>query len=106
MHAILHGYCSPVQTKSILNRTSCGTSDCIMNNKTFMYYIFLGNAAVTLQFEGETDHLVTTTSAVLVQNELFVMAGRLIGHSIINGGLSLSGLHLVVVHALTGGSKS
>ncbi len=56
-------------------------------------------------FEGETDHLVPTTSAVLVESELFVMAGRLIGHSVNNGGPTLSGLSLAVVHALTGGSK-
>ncbi|XP_016523364.1 uncharacterized protein LOC103133377 isoform X2 [Poecilia formosa] len=56
-------------------------------------------------FEGETDHLVPTTSAVLVESELFVMAGRLIGHSLINGGPTLSGISLAVVHALTSGSK-
>ncbi|XP_032435724.1 uncharacterized protein LOC116730529 isoform X4 [Xiphophorus hellerii] len=64
-----------------------------------------GNAAVTAMFEGETDHLVPTTSAVLAESELFVMAGRLIGHSLINGGPTLSGISLAVVHALTSGSK-
>lgn len=60
---------------------------------------------MTAMFEGETDHLVPTTSAVLAESELFVMAGRLIGHSLINGGPTLSGISLAVVHALTSGSK-
>lgn len=60
---------------------------------------------MTALFEGETDHMVPTASAVLIQSDIFVMAGRLIGHSIINGGPNLSGISLAVVHALTGGPK-
>lgn len=55
-------------------------------------------------FKGETDHLVPTTSAVLFESELFVVAYRLIGHSVINGCPTLSGLNLALVYALTGGS--
>lgn len=67
--------------------------------------MYSGNASETTLFEGETDHLVPTTSAVLVESEMFIMAGRMIGHSLINGGPALSGLSLAVVSALTGGSK-
>ncbi|XP_076829455.1 uncharacterized protein LOC143475488 [Brachyhypopomus gauderio] len=64
-----------------------------------------GNAAETTMFEGERDHLVPSTSAVLVESELFIMAGRMMGHSIINNGPTMSGLSLAVVNALTGGTK-
>lgn len=71
----------------------------------FLFLHFLGNSAVTAMFEGEADHLAPTTSAVLVESELFIMVGRLIGHSLINGGPTLSGLSMAAVHALTSGSK-
>ncbi|XP_058636673.1 uncharacterized protein LOC131543396, partial [Onychostoma macrolepis] len=64
-----------------------------------------GNAAETTLFEGEIDHLLPTASAVLVESELFEMAGRMIGHSLINQGPALSGLSLAIVHSLTGGTK-
>lgn len=49
-------------------------------------------------FEGEMDHLLPTATAVLVESELFVMAGRMIGHSLINQGPALSGLSLAIIH--------
>ncbi len=68
-------------------------------------FFLSGNAAETTLFEGEMDHLLPTASAVLVESELFVMAGRMIGHSLINQGPALSGLSLAIVHSLTGGTK-
>ncbi|XP_046890712.1 uncharacterized protein LOC124477148 isoform X1 [Hypomesus transpacificus] len=65
----------------------------------------LGNAAVTTMFEGQTDHLVPALSAALIDSDLFLMAGRMIGHSAIHGGPTLSGLSLAVVDSLRYGSK-
>ncbi|XP_049335358.1 uncharacterized protein LOC111196174 isoform X3 [Astyanax mexicanus] len=65
----------------------------------------LGNAAETLLFEGEPDHLVPAASTVLLESDLFRMAGRILGHSVINGGPTLSGLSRAVVSALTNCQK-
>nr|XP_055057119.1 uncharacterized protein LOC129441489 [Misgurnus anguillicaudatus] len=64
-----------------------------------------GNAAETTLFEGEIDHLLPTASAVLLESDLLVMAGRMIGHSLINQGPALSGLSLAIVYSLTSGTK-
>ncbi|KAK0136708.1 hypothetical protein N1851_027115 [Merluccius polli] len=65
----------------------------------------MGNAAVTALFEGETDHLVPSLSAALLECDLFMMAGRMVGHSAIHGGPTLSGLSPAVIDALTCGAK-
>ncbi|KAK7882204.1 hypothetical protein WMY93_028378 [Mugilogobius chulae] len=62
------------------------------------FLLNFGNAAATPLFEGETDHLVPTAMSVVSESELFVMAGRIIGHSIVHGGPAMSGLSLAVVH--------
>ena len=54
-------------------------------------------------FEGQTDHLVPALFAALIDSDLFLMAGRMIGHSAIHGGPSLSGL--AVLDALRYGTK-
>lgn len=64
-----------------------------------------GNTAVTTLFEGQADHLVPSLSAALLECDLFVMAGRMVGHSAIHGGPPLSGLSLAVIEALTCGAK-
>lgn len=56
----------------------------------------------TLLFEGQPDHLIPSTSQVLVQNEMFVVAGRMIGHSFLHGGPRLNGISPAVVHVLLG----
>ncbi|KAK0149957.1 hypothetical protein N1851_009281 [Merluccius polli] len=65
----------------------------------------MGNAAVTALFEGQTDHLVPSLSAALLECDLFLMAGRMVGHSAIHGGPTLSGLSPAVIDALTCGAK-
>lgn len=60
---------------------------------------------MTTMFEGQTDHLVPALSAALIDSDLFLMAGRMIDHSAIHGGPTLSGLSLAVVDALRYGSK-
>ncbi|KAL6459467.1 hypothetical protein MHYP_G00329390 [Metynnis hypsauchen] len=60
-----------------------------------------GNAAETLLFEEEPEHLVPAASPVLLESDLFRMVGRILGHSVINGGPTLPGLSRAVVSALT-----
>ena len=62
---------------------------------------YSGNAAVTALFEGQTDHLVPSLSAALLECDLFMMAGRMVGHSAIHGGPTLSGLSPAVIDAVT-----
>ncbi|KAF3837690.1 hypothetical protein F7725_009458, partial [Dissostichus mawsoni] len=54
----------------------------------------------TLLFEGQVDHLIPSTSQVLVQSDLFKMAGRMIGHSFLHGGPPLTGISPAVLHVL------
>lgn len=63
-------------------------------------YFPVGNACGTLLFEGQSDHLIPSTSQVLAQNEMFIMAGRMIGHSFLHGGPRLTGLSPAVLHVL------
>ncbi|KAL3063653.1 hypothetical protein OYC64_000062 [Pagothenia borchgrevinki] len=39
-----------------------------------------GNCCVTRLFDGEPDHLVPSSSAFLLESDLFLMVGRIIGH--------------------------
>lgn len=50
------------------------------------------NSNITRLFEGESDHLVPSASHFLVESDMFVVAGRMIVHSLLHGGPSLSGL--------------
>ena len=58
----------------------------------------------TLLFEGEKDHLIPSTSHFLLESDLFVVAGRMIGHSFPHGGPCLGGLSPAILHVLFGGS--
>lgn len=57
----------------------------------------------TLLFEGEQDHLTPSTSRLLLESDFFVVAGRVIGHSFLNGGPRLVGLSPAIMHVLFGG---
>ncbi|MED6236697.1 hypothetical protein ATANTOWER_012921 [Ataeniobius toweri] len=57
----------------------------------------------TLLFEGEQNHLTPSTSRLLLERDLFVVAGRIIGHSFLNGGPRLFGLSPGIIHVLFGG---
>lgn len=63
-----------------------------------------GNGSGAALFEGQADHLIPSTSQVLLQSDLFVMAGRIIGHSFLHGGPSLAGVSSAIIHVLLGGS--
>lgn len=60
--------------------------------------------AVTRVFEGEPDHLIPSVSEELLENNMFAMAGRMIGHSFLHNGPSFPGLSPAIVHVLFGGS--
>ena len=58
---------------------------------------------MTMLFEGQKDHLVPCASQPLLDSDLFMMAGRLVGHSFIHSGPGLAGISPAVVHVLLGG---
>lgn len=66
------------------------------------FRINFGNTGTTLLFKGDPDHLVPSTSQILVDGDLFLMAGRIVGHSFIQGGPCLSGISSTVIHILLG----
>ena len=41
-------------------------------------------------FEGQKDHLIPCVSQPLLDSDLFMMAGRMVGHSFIHGGPGLA----------------
>ncbi|XP_049333533.1 uncharacterized protein LOC125801211 isoform X2 [Astyanax mexicanus] len=49
----------------------------------------------TLFFLGEEDHQLPSTSKILLDSGLYVVAGRMIGHSILHGGPGLSSLTIL-----------
>lgn len=75
-----------------------------LNDALVSYALQKGNGSGTVLFEGQADHLIPTTSQVLLQSDLFLMAGRMIGHSFLYGGPPLAGLSPAIIHVLSGGS--
>ena len=57
-----------------------------------------------LLFEGEQDHLLPSTSQILLESDLFVIAGRMIGHSFLHSGPSLYGVSEAIIHMLLHGN--
>ncbi|XP_049434738.1 uncharacterized protein LOC125890240 isoform X1 [Epinephelus fuscoguttatus] len=76
----------------------------IMEKLKYGFKINLGNAGATNLFDGEPDHLVPSSSAFIVDSDLCLMAGRMIGHCFLNGGPALTGLSPAIVHVLCGGT--
>ncbi|XP_039890158.1 uncharacterized protein LOC120735050 [Simochromis diagramma] len=68
------------------------------------FCINFANSNVTPLFEGEPGHYIPSASHFLVESDMFLMAGRMVGHSFLHGGPCLSGLSPAVVHVLLGGS--
>lgn len=60
--------------------------------------------AVIRVFEGEPDHLIPSVSKELLEDKVFAMAGRMIGHSFLHKGPSFPGLSPAIIHILFGGS--
>ncbi|XP_051282207.1 G2/M phase-specific E3 ubiquitin-protein ligase-like [Dicentrarchus labrax] len=68
------------------------------------FHINLGSAAIVKIFEGEPDHLIPSVSDELLDNNMFTVAGRMIGHSFLHHGPSFPGLSPAITHILFGGS--
>uniref|UniRef100_A0A9J8CC04 HECT domain-containing protein n=1 Tax=Cyprinus carpio carpio TaxID=630221 RepID=A0A9J8CC04_CYPCA len=64
----------------------------------------MGNTARTCLFEGEPGHLVPSSSQFLIESDLFLVAGRMIGPAFLHGGPRLAGVSQAIVHVLLGGS--
>ncbi|XP_026101665.1 uncharacterized protein LOC113073000 isoform X1 [Carassius auratus] len=56
----------------------------------------------SLLFVGEEDHLVPSTSTFLLEGDIFHVAGRIIGHSFLNGGPKLTGLSQAILDLISG----
>ena len=69
-----------------------------------IFDILTANSSLTGLFEGEPGHLVPSASHFLVESDMFMVAGRMIGHSFLHGGPCLQGLSPAVIHVLLGGS--
>lgn len=54
-------------------------------------------------FEGEPDHLVPAASEVLIESDLFRVAGRMLAHSFLHDGPQISGISPAIVHVLLNG---
>lgn len=57
----------------------------------------------TLLFEGEPDHLVPAASEVLIESNLFRVAGRMLAHTFLHDGPHVTGLSPAVIHVLFNG---
>ncbi|KAK0131094.1 G2/M phase-specific E3 ubiquitin-protein ligase [Merluccius polli] len=68
------------------------------------FTIDVGNSCGAMLFEGQSDHLVPSTSKIFLQNDMFIMAGRMIGHAFLHSGPRLTGLSPAVLHVLAGGT--
>ncbi|XP_061127287.1 uncharacterized protein LOC133147307 isoform X1 [Syngnathus typhle] len=68
------------------------------------FSINFANSNVTRLLEGETGHLVPSASHFLVESDMFMVAGRMVGHSFLHGGPCLLGISPAVIHVLLGGS--
>lgn len=70
-------------------------------NFYILYSVFCaGNAGILKLFEGEPDHLIPSDSEELIENNLFTVAGRMIGHSFLHSGPSFPGLSPAIIHIL------
>ncbi|XP_076878962.1 uncharacterized protein LOC143527552 isoform X2 [Brachyhypopomus gauderio] len=75
-----------------------------MNTLQHGFRLNYGNTDVMLLFEGQPDHLVPCTSQILLDSDLFLIAGRMVGHSFLHGGPALAGISEAVVDVLFGAS--
>ncbi|KAL3045963.1 hypothetical protein OYC64_014089 [Pagothenia borchgrevinki] len=70
----------------------------------FGFHINFGNTNITRMFEGEPDHLTPSTAQFLLESDMFLVAGRMMGHSFLHSGPCISGLSPAITHVLFGGS--
>ncbi|XP_072563412.1 G2/M phase-specific E3 ubiquitin-protein ligase-like [Paramormyrops kingsleyae] len=69
----------------------------------FGFSLNLGGTGRTVLFEGEPDHLVPAASEVLIESNLFQVAGRMLGHTFLHHGPRVTGLSPAVIHTLFNG---
>ncbi|XP_056626233.1 uncharacterized protein LOC130438361 isoform X2 [Triplophysa dalaica] len=72
----------------------------VLQKLKYGFNLNLGNTGVTCLFEGEPDHLVPSSAQLLIESDLFLVAGRMLGHSFLHGGTCLAGLSRAFVHVL------
>nr|XP_055026169.1 uncharacterized protein LOC129415968 isoform X2 [Misgurnus anguillicaudatus]XP_055026170.1 uncharacterized protein LOC129415968 isoform X2 [Misgurnus anguillicaudatus] len=77
----------------------------VLEKLKYGFSLNLGNTGVTCLFEGEPDHLVPSSSQFLIESDLFLVAGRMLGHSFLHGGPCFAGLSRAFVHVLLQGSE-
>lgn len=65
--------------------------------------VLTGGMGRALVFEGEPDHLVPVASEVLLESNLFQVAGRMLAHSFLHEGPRVAGLSPAVIHVLCNG---
>ncbi|XP_056620134.1 uncharacterized protein LOC130434164 isoform X2 [Triplophysa dalaica] len=53
----------------------------VLQKLKYGFNLNLGNTGVTCLFEGEPDHLVPSSAQLLIESDLFLVAGRMLGHS-------------------------
>ncbi|XP_023813581.1 uncharacterized protein LOC105358285 [Oryzias latipes] len=76
----------------------------IMSLIQFGFHLNFGNTDVSRLFDGEPDHLTPSTSQTLLESDMFLVAGRMMGHAFLHGGPCLSGISPAIIHVLFGGS--
>lgn len=69
-----------------------------------IFDVLTANSRLLQLFEGEPAHLVPSASHFLVESDMFMVAGRMIGHSFLHGGPRLQGSSPAVTHVLLGES--
>ncbi|XP_073728938.1 uncharacterized protein [Misgurnus anguillicaudatus] len=77
----------------------------VLEKLKYGFSLNLGNTGVTCLFEREPDHLVPSSSQFLIESDLFLVAGRMLGHSFLHGGPCFAGLSRAFVHVLLQGSE-
>lgn len=75
----------------------------IISKLQFGFSLDLGGMGRTLLFEGEPDHLVPAASEVLIESDLFRVAGRILAHTFLHDGPKVTGLSPAVIHVLFNG---
>ncbi|KAI7789827.1 uncharacterized protein LOC130549524 [Triplophysa rosa] len=74
----------------------------VMSRDQYGFDLNLENCGRTIFFNGQEDHLVPSTSRLLLDSDLFRVIGRMIGHSFLHGGPLLTGLSRSLFSLLLG----
>ncbi|KAJ8270424.1 hypothetical protein GJAV_G00114420 [Gymnothorax javanicus] len=72
----------------------------------FGFDLDIENTGKTLLFNRTADHKVPSTARVLVDGDLFRVAGRIIGHSFLHGGPQFTGMSPAIIQQIVGNKDS